>query len=106
MTTTDSPKGPEPRPAENPLCWFEDGNIVLQAEGTLFRVYKGILRLRSGLFDDLFSLPLGPTEHMKTYDSCPLVVVQETAKEMELLISVMHDLTSVSSLQISATYLR
>lgn len=93
-----SPPATPPHPVENSLCWFDDGNVVLQAEDTLFRVYKGFLRKQSSVFDDMFSLPAAARENeMETFDSCPLVVVQETAKEMELFILALTDLTYVPS---------
>lgn len=92
------PPTAQPHPSESPLCWFDDGNVVLQAEDTLFRVYKGFLRKQSSVFDDMFSLPAAARENeMETFDSCSLVVVQETAKEMELFILALTDLTYVPS---------
>ena len=37
--------------------WFEDGNIVLVAGETHFRVYKGPLRHHSLVFRDMLGLP-------------------------------------------------
>lgn len=33
----------DPKHARDPELWLADGNLVLQAEQTLFRVYAGIL---------------------------------------------------------------
>ncbi|KAI0783929.1 hypothetical protein BC629DRAFT_1518200 [Irpex lacteus] len=35
--------------------WFEDGNVVLVAETTGFRVYRGLLARHSEIFHDMFS---------------------------------------------------
>lgn len=51
--------------------WFEDGNVVLQAEKMLFRVYVGMLSRYSNFFKDLFSLPQ-PAEAEK-YEGFPLI---------------------------------
>ena len=40
--------------------WFEDGNVVLRAEDTYFKVYEGILSRESPVFVDMFSLPHPP----------------------------------------------
>lgn len=37
--------------------WFKDGNVVLQAADTQFRVYKGILAAQSDVFETMFSIP-------------------------------------------------
>ncbi|TFK22912.1 hypothetical protein FA15DRAFT_643399 [Coprinopsis marcescibilis] len=41
----------------SPSCWFEDGNIVIRAENTLFRVHKSILSIQSTVLCDTFSVP-------------------------------------------------
>ncbi|KAF7314927.1 hypothetical protein MIND_00006600 [Mycena indigotica] len=58
-----------------PELWFEDGNVVLQAEGqVVFKVFQGILAARSPIFKDMFSFPQ-PQQRMPEdeYDGCPLV---------------------------------
>lgn len=37
--------------------WFDDGNLVLAAGGTAFRVYKGILAKSSPVLADVLSEP-------------------------------------------------
>ena len=41
---------------QHPDLWFPDGNIILVAEGTGFKVYKGILASHSEVFRDMFAL--------------------------------------------------
>ncbi|GJE93164.1 hypothetical protein PsYK624_093230 [Phanerochaete sordida] len=65
--------------------WFDDGNIVLQAEQTLFQVYKGVLRRESPVFADMLSLSGQPEEH---YGKVPLVRMHDTAEEIKLFLSV------------------
>lgn len=71
--------------------WFEDGNVVLRAQNTVFRVYKGILSRDSSVFRYMFSLP--NLENAETYDvsGCPLVVVQDDAADMELYLTLIFD---------------
>ncbi|KAF8145623.1 hypothetical protein K438DRAFT_1425906, partial [Mycena galopus ATCC 62051] len=40
--------------------WFEDGNIVIQAGNSQFRVYRGVLAKRSSVFQDMLSSPQPP----------------------------------------------
>ena len=47
---TDSEGAENPKRSE---IWFEDGNIVLEAEGTQFRVHRGILSLNSPIFNTM-----------------------------------------------------
>ncbi|KAF8208572.1 hypothetical protein K438DRAFT_1961174 [Mycena galopus ATCC 62051] len=49
--------------------WFDDGNIVLQAESTQFRVAKSVLSRHSSVFRDMFTLPLPADE--PTVENCP-----------------------------------
>ena len=37
--------------------WWEDGNIIIEAETTRFRVYKGLLVTQSEIFRDMFLIP-------------------------------------------------
>ncbi len=39
----------------HPEIWFNDGNIILVAGGTAFRVYRGLLAAQSIVFCDMFS---------------------------------------------------
>ena len=40
----------------DPVVWYDDGNIVLIAGSTTFKLYKGILASVSLVFKDMFSL--------------------------------------------------
>ncbi|KAJ7857819.1 hypothetical protein B0H14DRAFT_2578181 [Mycena olivaceomarginata] len=40
-----------------PELWFEDDNLILHAENTVFRVSKGVLAARSSVFRDMLSFP-------------------------------------------------
>ncbi|KAF8649920.1 hypothetical protein AX16_005477 [Volvariella volvacea WC 439] len=48
MTKVDVP--PELKRAKD--LWFEDGNVILQAQQTVFRLYKGLLCMHSSFFRD------------------------------------------------------
>ncbi|KAJ7431896.1 hypothetical protein B0H11DRAFT_2209946 [Mycena galericulata] len=68
--------------------WYNDGTLVIQADRTLFRVHGGLLGTQSSKFHDILS-NLPPSQ--EKYDGCPLVVVEESAGEMERLLTVMDD---------------
>lgn len=57
--------------------YYPDGTIVLLADTTLFRVYKGVLSREAEVFRRMFegSKYLLPVEEM--YDGCPLVRLQD-----------------------------
>ncbi|KAI5990740.1 hypothetical protein EDD15DRAFT_2197815 [Pisolithus albus] len=46
-------------PQRHPKYWFLDGNIVFQADSTLFRLHKGVLFVHSPTLENIFALPSG-----------------------------------------------
>lgn len=50
------------KPSQSKEIWFEDGNIVLQTESTLFKVHQGVLARHSSIFFDMFSVPQPTTD--------------------------------------------
>ena len=78
----------------DPDVWFPDGSVVLLADNTLFKVYAGILRKHSQVFDDLFTIPQPP--HSETYDGCPLIPLYgDTALDVHDFLLVIHDMEYV-----------
>jgi len=57
--------------------WFDDGTLVLQAEGSLFRIYKSILSIKSSVLRGLLSKP-----PQGTVDDCPLVQLDDSADDL------------------------
>ncbi|KAI5986566.1 hypothetical protein EDC04DRAFT_2913266 [Pisolithus marmoratus] len=43
----------------HPKYWFLDGNIVFQADGTLFCLHQGVLFVHSPTLENIFTLPAG-----------------------------------------------
>ena len=66
--------------------WLADGNCVVVAKDTAFRVYKGILSLHSQLFRDLISLPNSSGD---TMDGCPIVMVPDDPRDLRCLFLVL-----------------
>lgn len=74
-----------------PSCWFEDGNVVLQAQSSIFKVYKGLLSQESEVFKSMFALPQSSTGPSELYDGCPLVVLQDSAADVRVFIQAIFD---------------
>ncbi|KIK04776.1 hypothetical protein K443DRAFT_675558 [Laccaria amethystina LaAM-08-1] len=69
--------------------WYNDGNIVLQAETSLFRVSLGVLAARSPVFDDIQKLPRSQEQEM--YGDCPLMVLPDKAEDLANFLRAVYD---------------
>ncbi|THU84503.1 hypothetical protein K435DRAFT_783745 [Dendrothele bispora CBS 962.96] len=69
--------------------WFDDGTLIIDAEGVYFRVYKGILSANSPVFNDMFDIPQ-PIEGTDTYEGCPVVKLYDSATEMMHFLKALH----------------
>jgi hypothetical protein len=69
--------------------WFKDGNIVLRAEDTVFRLYKGILAANSSVFHTMLDLPQSAVNHEEMYEDCPLVHMPDSAYETREFLKAM-----------------
>jgi BTB/POZ domain len=69
--------------------WLDDGNIILQAESTRFRVLRSILSASSSVFRDMFSLP--QPENENAVDGCPVVHVSDTADDLHHVLKALFD---------------
>ncbi|KAK7028736.1 BTB domain-containing protein [Favolaschia claudopus] len=94
----------EPEPASEPVAvapqitraekyYFEDGDLVLRAESTLFRVHKFVLSRDSSMFKDMFVIPGGSAASAAdgSNDETPLVV-SDSASSMTALLWVLYAL--------------
>ena len=66
--------------------WYDDGNVVLQAQNTQFKVYRGILAQSSPVFKDMFSFPQPPLEDAQLVDGCPVVHLSDSAEEVRYIL--------------------
>jgi len=71
--------------------WFEDGNVVLQAENTLFRVHQSILSRHSEIFKDTFAMPQDPSQENENVDNCPVIPLADSAEDLGNIISLLYD---------------
>ena len=83
--------------AENQLLqrsrfWFDDGNVILQAENTQFRVHRSLLSLQSSVFKDMFSMPQ-PMDTATTLnvDGCPIITLSDKASDLEHVLSIFYE---------------
>lgn len=69
--------------------WFEDGNIILQAQNTQFRIHRGIVALHSRVFKGMFPIPLPEGEPL--VDGCPLVHVFDDPEDWRNLLDIIYN---------------
>ncbi|KAJ7729772.1 hypothetical protein B0H16DRAFT_1586304 [Mycena metata] len=69
--------------------WFEDGNIVLQAGDSQYRVYRGVLAARSPVFRDMLAFPQPPDSEL--VDGCPLVRLPDCDIEVTFFLKTLFD---------------
>ena len=67
--------------------WIPDGNIVLIAGETAFRVYRGLLTLQSTVFADLFASSSPCAE--ESYDDCPAIRLTDSPEDLAHLLRVL-----------------
>ena len=70
--------------------WFDDGNIILVAGGTGFRLHKGILSRHSVVFGDMFSFPQS-ADSSEQFDGCPVVYMTDDPLDLGHILSVLYD---------------
>ncbi|KAF7309626.1 hypothetical protein MIND_00333700 [Mycena indigotica] len=69
--------------------WFNDGNIIIEAHGVLFRVYRGLLEARSPVFADLLAFP--QPDDSETIDGCQVMHLEDSAADMLYFLKALFD---------------
>ncbi|KAJ7171074.1 hypothetical protein C8R46DRAFT_181180 [Mycena filopes] len=69
--------------------WFADGNIVLQAGNSQYRVYHGVLAARSPIFQDMLSFPQPSNPDL--VDGCPLVCLPDSEAEVTIFLRAIFE---------------
>ncbi|KAI0352036.1 hypothetical protein OH77DRAFT_1429073 [Trametes cingulata] len=81
-----------PFAAPHPDYYFDDGNLVILVENTLFRLFRSTFTRHSVVFNDLFSLPIGqdgpPAEGQD--DDNPLHFSGISSTDFERLLWVLY----------------
>lgn len=68
---------------------YEDGNIMVVAENTMFQVHRSVLARKSALFKDLLSLPQPDTE--ETIENLPVVRLLDSSADVAMLIDAIYN---------------
>ena len=71
--------------------YFDDGNVVIEAQGTVFRVYRGLLSRHSPVFASMLALPPEAESSMDTYDGCAMVHCSDSTHNMEAFLKALYD---------------
>ncbi|TCD68728.1 hypothetical protein EIP91_010012 [Steccherinum ochraceum] len=69
--------------------WLDDGNVVLVAERTAFKVLKSILSLHSEVFRDMFTIPQPADAEM--WEGCAVVHLQDSKKDLLYVLRALFD---------------
>ncbi|KZP19048.1 hypothetical protein FIBSPDRAFT_791230, partial [Athelia psychrophila] len=69
--------------------WYDDGNVVLQAQNTQFKVYRGVLAQSSSVFKDMFTFPQPPSAEMELIDGCPVVHLSDRAEDVRYILQAL-----------------
>ncbi|KAJ3564771.1 hypothetical protein NP233_g8071 [Leucocoprinus birnbaumii] len=70
--------------------WFDDGNLILQTDDALFRIYSGLLSARSSVFKDMLAFP-SPPEGNPTHDNCPVVRIYDSTEDVGYFLNAIFD---------------
>ena len=69
--------------------WYNDGNIVFQAESSVFRIYLGLLAAHSPIFDAIRKSPQSQDQEM--YEDCPLILLDDKAEDLANFLRAVYD---------------
>ncbi|KZP06792.1 hypothetical protein FIBSPDRAFT_841794 [Athelia psychrophila] len=77
-------------PTRSQFLWLADGNVVIQAEATQYKVYRGLLTLHSAIFNDMFALPQPPLELGEQFvEGCAVVHLSDTAADVSIVLETL-----------------
>jgi hypothetical protein len=66
------------------MVWYGDGNLVLQADNTLFKVHRDVLAARSEVFASMLSVPQPPNFSTEgNADGWVVVHLSDTSVDIE-----------------------
>lgn len=61
--------------------WYDDGNLIIQAEEVIFRVSRGILAQQSAVLADVLSLD--DIANLPVFEGCPVIQFPHRAIDVE-----------------------
>ncbi|KAJ7159354.1 hypothetical protein C8R43DRAFT_994508 [Mycena crocata] len=82
--------------------WFEDGNIIIRAQTSLFRLSRGILMRQSPIFADMFVIPQPPDA--ETMYSCPVAEIPDAAEDATVFFRALFDSSFFEAYPASTTF--
>lgn len=72
--------------------WFDDGNVVLVAEKTGFRVHRSVLARHSDVFRDMFLISQPEPPLNDEAKGCPIVpLVDDGAEDVATILGILYD---------------
>lgn len=71
--------------------WFDDGSLVVKAQGKIFRISKCLLAARSIVFKQIFSMPPLPDNEMELIEGVPVVTLPDPADDVEVFLRAIMD---------------
>ncbi|KAF8217107.1 hypothetical protein K438DRAFT_1798313 [Mycena galopus ATCC 62051] len=87
-----SPRGQDQRTENTSIIrsetWRHDGNVVLQAANTQFRVHWSLLALHSSVFRDMEGLPQPPGQ--PSVEGCPILELFDDPDDVEYLLKALY----------------
>lgn len=70
--------------------WYPDGNLIIQAQQTIFRIYGGLLSSQSSVFEDMFKFPQ-PAEG-DLYEGCRIVELYDSPVDLYYFLQATHSM--------------
>lgn len=69
--------------------WWEDGNVILVAEKTGFKVHRSIISRRSSVFNDMFAV--SGLSDQATFEDIPVVYLSDGSEELAYFLDAMYN---------------
>ncbi|TDL16673.1 hypothetical protein BD410DRAFT_888260 [Rickenella mellea] len=74
----------------HPKLWFDDGNIILTTNLSIFRVHRSILAMNSSVFADMLSIPQPDTACI-AFGGLPIVELSDDDEDFTHLLHFFYD---------------
>ena len=86
-STSDANESHPGRIQRHPEFWLDDGNVILVAGDTAFRVYRGLLESQSTVFQDMFASSSAIPD--ESYRDCPIVHLTDDPEDLRDFLRVL-----------------
>ncbi|TFK39072.1 hypothetical protein BDQ12DRAFT_630250, partial [Crucibulum laeve] len=85
--------------------WFEDGNVVLFATDTYFRVHRGMLSRHSSVLRNRFIIDSRRPYDGELVEGCPVVGLGESAQDVQFILSALYDYPCCTNIPQSLSFI-